>query len=103
MSTLGRHRATDHARCASCDTSAKSGAFGAAPPAVLYTRHRGYRSPMTESRAGLRAEAAAFGTVLRGYRRAAGFTQEALAARAGQSRRGLQHLEAGDALPHPAT
>src|SRR6266568_4867879 len=58
---------------------------------------------MTESPGGLRTEAAAFGAVLRGYRRAAGLTQEALAARSGQSRRGLQHLEAGDALPHPAT
>ena len=58
---------------------------------------------MTQSRAGLRAEATTFGALLRRYRRAAGLTQEALAARAGQSRRGLQHLEAGDALPHPAT
>ena len=58
---------------------------------------------MTQSQASLRAEATTFGALLRRYRRAAGLTQEALAARAGQSRRGLQHLEAGDALPHPAT
>jgi non-specific serine/threonine protein kinase len=45
----------------------------------------------------------AFGALLRGHRRAAGLTQEALAERAGLSRRGLQHLEAGDAHPHPAT
>jgi non-specific serine/threonine protein kinase len=46
---------------------------------------------------------AAFGVLLRGHRRAAGLTQEALAERAGLSRRGLQHLEAGDARPYPAT
>ena len=45
----------------------------------------------------------AFGALLRGHRRAAGLTQEALAERAGLSRRGLQHLEAGDVSPHPAT
>ena len=45
----------------------------------------------------------AFGALLRGHRRAAGLTQEALAERAGLSRRGLQHLEAGDVHPHPAT
>jgi non-specific serine/threonine protein kinase len=45
----------------------------------------------------------AFGALLRGHRRAAGLTQEALAERAGLSRRGLQHLEAGDARPYPAT
>jgi predicted ATPase/class 3 adenylate cyclase/DNA-binding CsgD family transcriptional regulator len=49
------------------------------------------------------APAAAFGALLRAHRRAAGLTQEALAARAGLSRRGLQHLEAGDARPYPAT
>jgi predicted ATPase/DNA-binding CsgD family transcriptional regulator/DNA-binding XRE family transcriptional regulator len=49
------------------------------------------------------AAAPAFGRLLRSHRRAAGLTQEALAERAGLSRRGLQHLEAGDALPHPAT
>jgi non-specific serine/threonine protein kinase len=47
--------------------------------------------------------AAAIGALLRGHRRAAGLTQEALAERAGLSRRGLQHLEAGDARPYPAT
>ena len=50
-----------------------------------------------------RARVRAFGALLRGHRRAAGLTQEALAERAGLSRRGLQHLEAGDARPHPAT
>jgi non-specific serine/threonine protein kinase len=46
---------------------------------------------------------AAFGALLRAHRRAAGLTQEALAERAGLSRRGLQHLEAGDARPYPDT
>src|SRR5262245_24278742 len=45
----------------------------------------------------------AFGALLRGHRRAAGLTQEGLAERAGLSRRGVQHLEAGDARPYPAT
>jgi len=44
-----------------------------------------------------------FGALLRGHRRAAGLTQEALAERAGLSRRGIQHLEAGDERPYPAT
>jgi transcriptional regulator with XRE-family HTH domain len=44
-----------------------------------------------------------FGGLLRGHRRAAGLTQEALAERAGLSVRGLQHLEAGDAVPARAT
>ena len=44
-----------------------------------------------------------FGGLLRGHRRAAGLTQEALAERAGLSVRGLQHLEAGDASPSRAT
>jgi transcriptional regulator with XRE-family HTH domain len=48
-------------------------------------------------------ERATFGALLRGHRRAAGLTQEALAERAGLSRRGLQHLEAGDTRPYPAT
>jgi DNA-binding XRE family transcriptional regulator len=47
--------------------------------------------------------AAAFGALLRAHRRAADLTQEALAERAGLSRRGLQHLEAGDTRPYPAT
>jgi transcriptional regulator with XRE-family HTH domain len=50
-----------------------------------------------------RARVRAFGALLRGHRRAAGLTQEALADQAGLSRRGIQHLEAGDASPHPAT
>ena len=49
------------------------------------------------------APARPVGALLRGHRRAAGLTQEALAERAGLSRRGLQHLEAGDARPYPAT
>ena len=49
------------------------------------------------------AAARPVGALLRGHRRAAGLTQEALAERAGLSRRGLQHLEAGDARPYPAT
>jgi non-specific serine/threonine protein kinase len=58
----------------------------------------------TEGEAGaLRAPAAAFGALLRAHRREAGLTQEALAERAGLSRRGLQHLEAGEARPYPAT
>jgi transcriptional regulator with XRE-family HTH domain len=48
------------------------------------------------------APAGAFGALLRDHRRDAGLTQEALAARAGLSRRGLQRLEAGGARPHPA-
>jgi predicted ATPase/transcriptional regulator with XRE-family HTH domain len=48
-------------------------------------------------------QASSFGTQLRDYRRAAGLTQEALAERAGLSRRGLQHLEAGDASPFRGT
>jgi transcriptional regulator with XRE-family HTH domain len=58
---------------------------------------------MAEREAGAGAEAAAFGALLRGHRRAAGLTQEALAERAGLSRLGVQHLEAGDARPYPAT
>src|SRR5215831_2629645 len=53
--------------------------------------------------AGAREGAGGFGALLRGHRRAAGLTQEALAERAGLSRRGLQHLEAGDGRPYPAT
>jgi transcriptional regulator with XRE-family HTH domain len=44
---------------------------------------------MGEREAGAGAEAAAFGALLRGHRRAAGLTQEALAERAGLSRRGV--------------
>jgi predicted ATPase/DNA-binding XRE family transcriptional regulator len=44
-----------------------------------------------------------FATLLRQHRRVAGLTQEALAARAGLSPRGVQHLEAGDARPYRAT
>jgi predicted ATPase/DNA-binding CsgD family transcriptional regulator len=50
-----------------------------------------------------RPDREAFGAALRRHRRAAGLTQEALAERAGISVRGLQHLEAGDALPYRAT
>jgi non-specific serine/threonine protein kinase len=57
----------------------------------------------TGGEAGAGERATAFGARLRGHRRAAGLTQEALAERAGLSRRGLQHLEAGDARPYPAT
>src|SRR5262245_44933216 len=59
---------------------------------------------MAETGAGAAGGAGpAFGALLRGHRRAAGLTQVALAERAGLSQRGLQHLEAGDARPHPAT
>jgi predicted ATPase/transcriptional regulator with XRE-family HTH domain len=44
-----------------------------------------------------------FGALLRKHRRASGLTQEALAEQAGVSVRGIQHLEAGDALPYRAT
>jgi predicted ATPase/DNA-binding CsgD family transcriptional regulator/DNA-binding XRE family transcriptional regulator len=49
------------------------------------------------------APARPLGALLRGHRRAAGLTQEGLAERAGLSPRGLQHLEAGDSRPYPAT
>src|SRR5215218_1001326 len=62
----------------------------------------GVRRPGAGPRAD-RSATAAFGALLRGHRRAAGLTQEALAERAGLSRRGIQHLEAGDARPYPAT
>src|SRR5262245_16229684 len=58
---------------------------------------------MTEGEVGEGEQAPELGALLRGYRRAAGLTQEALAERAGLSRRGLQHLEAGDARPYRAT
>jgi non-specific serine/threonine protein kinase len=58
---------------------------------------------MAEREAGAGAEVAGFGAVLRRHRVAAGLTQEALAERAGLSRRGVQHLEAGDARPYPTT
>jgi non-specific serine/threonine protein kinase len=58
---------------------------------------------MAEREADAGAEGAGFGAVLRRHRVAAGLTQEALAERAGLSRRGVQHLEAGDARPYPAT
>jgi non-specific serine/threonine protein kinase len=59
---------------------------------------------MTEGAGGAPgAPTAAFGALLRGHRRTAGLTQEALAERAGLSRRGLQRLESGDARPYPAT
>ena len=44
-----------------------------------------------------------FGALVRAHRRAAGLTQEALAARAGLSARGIQHLEAGESRPNPST
>ena len=50
-----------------------------------------------------RPDPGAFGPLLRARRRAAGLTQEALAERAGLSARGIQHLEAGDTRPYPAT
>src|SRR5215218_11003587 len=62
----------------------------------------GVRRPGAGPRAD-RSATAAFGGLLRGHRRAAGLTQEALAERAGLSVRGLQHLEAGDARPSRAT
>ncbi|MFN8632280.1 MAG: helix-turn-helix domain-containing protein [Chloroflexota bacterium] len=50
------------------------------------------------------AERAAFGELLRRYRRAAGLTQEALAERTGLSVRGLSDLERGARqTPHPGT
>jgi predicted ATPase/transcriptional regulator with XRE-family HTH domain len=60
---------------------------------------------MTSERNGAaaRRSLSEFGGLLRGHRRAAGLTQEALAERAGLSVRGLQHLEAGDASPSRAT
>jgi non-specific serine/threonine protein kinase len=58
---------------------------------------------MAEREAGAGAEVAGFGALLRRHRVAAGLTQEGLAERAGLSRRGVQHLEAGDARPYPAT
>jgi non-specific serine/threonine protein kinase len=62
----------------------------------------GERHPGAGPRAD-RSASPAFGGQLRGHRRAAGLTQEALAERAGLSVRGLQHLEAGDARPSRAT
>ena len=47
--------------------------------------------------------AASFGAALRGHRRAAGLTQEALAERAGVGVRTLQGLERGEAHPLRAT
>jgi predicted ATPase/transcriptional regulator with XRE-family HTH domain len=44
-----------------------------------------------------------FAALLREQRRAAGLTQAMLAERAGLSVRGVQHLEAGDAQPYPAS
>jgi non-specific serine/threonine protein kinase len=44
-----------------------------------------------------------FGTLLRGHRRKAGLTQEALAERAGLGVRTIQALEAGDNRPHGGT
>ena len=44
-----------------------------------------------------------FGVVLRGFRRAAGLTQEELAARAGMSARGLRFLERGVRQPYRDT
>jgi predicted ATPase/transcriptional regulator with XRE-family HTH domain len=46
---------------------------------------------------------ASFGQLLRRHRRAVGLTQEALAERAGLSRRGIQHLEANESGPYPDT
>ena len=43
-----------------------------------------------------------FGDLLRGYRLAAGLTQEELAAQAGLSARGLSDLERGPDEPHIA-
>ncbi len=47
--------------------------------------------------------APAFGLLLREHRLEAGLTQEALAERAGLSRRGIQHLEADEARPYRDT
>jgi transcriptional regulator with XRE-family HTH domain len=44
-----------------------------------------------------------FGAMLRGFRRAAGLTQEELAARAGMSARGLRFLEQGMRQPYRDT
>lgn len=44
-----------------------------------------------------------FGALLRRYRIAAGFTQEALADRTGLGVRSIQHLEGGEHLPHRET
>ncbi|MBV9169650.1 MAG: XRE family transcriptional regulator, partial [Chloroflexi bacterium] len=68
-----------------------------------YARRRQYQQRQRDQGTVTETPAATFADLLRQYRRAAGLTQEALAARAGLSVHGIQKLERGATHPYRHT
>ena len=66
-------------------------------------RSNGARSPEVRIEGRASHIVASFGFLLKGYREAAGLTQEELAKAAGISVRGLRYIEGGSTRPTPRT